>query len=130
MATRNATSKESNKISRRKFAASATVVAAGLPAGLAASVTASTADAVAQTQAQPAPAAEAQVQAIMAKYGTRLSEEEKADVRRLVAQLQKTGDALRAFPLDNADEPATVFRIYRSDMQQRDKWQLKSGGSR
>jgi hypothetical protein len=59
-------------------------------------------------------AGEAQVQAILAKYGKRLSDEQRADIRRLVAQAQKTSETLRSFPLDNSDEPAMIFHIYRN----------------
>ena len=58
-------------------------------------------------------AGEAQVQTILAKYGKRLSDEQKTDIRRLVAQAQKTSETLRSFPLDNADEPAMIFHVYR-----------------
>jgi hypothetical protein len=52
-------------------------------------------------------------QAIIARYGQRFSDEEKVEIKRLAAQIQKTSDALNAFPLENQDEPATVFRVYR-----------------
>jgi hypothetical protein len=60
------------------------------------------------------PEAESQVQTLMSKYGTRLTEEQKADVRRLIGQAQKTSETMRAFPLSNSDEPATIFRVYRA----------------
>ena len=55
---------------------------------------------------------EAKIQAIFRRYGQRLTEEQKADVKRLVAEGQKALESLRAFPLDNADAPATVLRLY------------------
>ena len=55
---------------------------------------------------------EAKIQAIFRKYGSRIPEEQKADVRRLVRESQKSLESLRAFPLDNADQPATVFELY------------------
>jgi hypothetical protein len=48
---------------------------------------------------------------ILDRYGERLSAEQKKDVRRLLVQQQKGIDGLRAFPLTNADEPATVLRV-------------------
>jgi hypothetical protein len=48
---------------------------------------------------------------ILDRYGARLSAEQKKDIRRLLAQQQKGIDAIRAFPLDNADEPATVLHV-------------------
>jgi hypothetical protein len=57
---------------------------------------------------------EAQVQAIFGKYGNRLSEEQKADIKRLVKQFQGVSDALRSFKLENSNEPSLIFRIYRA----------------
>jgi len=55
------------------------------------------------------PVAEAQVQIIFAKYGSRLNDEQKADVRRLIAAAQKGSDELHTFHLENSDEPAMIF---------------------
>jgi hypothetical protein len=55
---------------------------------------------------------QAKIEAIFRKYGNRLSEEQRADVRRLTREGQKSLESLRAFPLDNADQPATVFQLY------------------
>jgi hypothetical protein len=63
--------------------------------------------------AQLTPDAEAQVQAILTRYGKRHPDEQKTDLRRLVAQAQKTSATLRSFPLENSDEPAMIFQIYR-----------------
>ncbi len=62
---------------------------------------------------QLTPDAEAQVQVILTRYGKRLSDEQKIDLRRLVAQAQKASATLRSFPLENSDEPAMIFHIYR-----------------
>jgi hypothetical protein len=53
--------------------------------------------------------AEAQYQALIGKYGPRLSDEQRADIRRLIDQGQKSALSLRSFQLNNADEPANVF---------------------
>lgn len=53
---------------------------------------------------------ETKVQAILKKYGSRLNDEQKADVRRLVAETQRHIDKLRAYALDNSDQPATVLK--------------------
>jgi hypothetical protein len=104
------------KLSRRDFGRGAllTVAAAAVPDTSAAKV-----EVLSQTAASPSaqlpPEAEAQFQAILKKHGSRLSEEQRADVRRLLGSAQKTSDALRAFPLANSDEPANIFRIYRAD---------------
>jgi hypothetical protein len=89
-------------LSRRQFVAG---VALGAAAGGAPA---------AETPAAPklSPAAEAQLQAILRLHGDRLSAEEKTDLRRLVAEAQKPAEQLRAFRLENADEPALVFRVY------------------
>ncbi|HXN23277.1 MAG TPA: hypothetical protein VOA41_11110 [Candidatus Dormibacteraeota bacterium] len=47
---------------------------------------------------------------ILSQYGSRFSEEQKADIRRLVGEMQKPLDRLRAFSLDNSDQPATVLK--------------------
>lgn len=44
-------------------------------------------------------------------YGSRLTEAQKKDVRRLIMEGQKPLAAFRAFPLDNADQPATVLKF-------------------
>ncbi len=43
------------------------------------------------------------------RFGARLSDSEAAVVRERVAAMLRTGEELRAVPLDNADEPFTVF---------------------
>lgn len=55
--------------------------------------------------------AEARIDAILRKRGDRLSEAQKAEVRRIVLQGQKSLDTLRTFPLANSDEPATVLHL-------------------
>jgi hypothetical protein len=57
--------------------------------------------------------AEARVQMIVARYGARLSAQERADLARLSHDAQEQLDKLRAFPLDLADEPAHIFRAPR-----------------
>jgi len=56
--------------------------------------------------------ADAKIAAIFRKYGSRFSEAQKADVRRLVIEGQKPLETMRAFALDNGDQPANVMRIY------------------
>ena|SRR5436190_6356478 len=101
------------KISRRSFARSAAIAAtaaAVIPAAIA--------------QTPPAPAApslppssqaevDARVQWIFTKYGSRLNDAERADIKRLIAGGQPDIDAMRAYAIDNALAPATPFRIYR-----------------
>lgn len=105
-----------DKLSRRDFARAAALAAATATLPHTTSAQASGSEQGASAQAsQLSPEGEAQVQVILARYGKRLSDEQKAEVRRLAAQAQKTSDTLRSFPLDNSDEPAMTFQIYRSE---------------
>lgn len=60
----------------------------------------------------PTGAAEAAVliQLIRARYPGRLTEEQLGEVQRQIASLIEAAQALRAYPLSNADEPATTFQ--------------------
>lgn len=89
-------------VSRRDFALLA-LTAAAVPA-LGGTAAAATAD----------PEAEARIAMILGKYGSRFTDEQKADIRRLITGAQEGLEALRAYPLDNALEPATLFRAYRN----------------
>jgi hypothetical protein len=55
---------------------------------------------------------DAKIQALFRKYGDRLSEAQKADVRRLLTEGQKPLELMRKFPLENADQPGNVLRLY------------------
>lgn len=117
--------RSAGKLSRREFARSVTIaaVAASIPVQLGAQ----------QTEALTAPAppkpvvpssdqrepqlspvaraeAESKIQNIFRKYSDRLSEEQKADIRKSMLQAQEALEKVRAFPLENRDEPAAVFR--------------------
>lgn len=52
---------------------------------------------------------------IIRKYGARLNDEQKMDIRRQLAEGQEGLDKMRAFALDNGDQPATVFQLYRNE---------------
>jgi hypothetical protein len=54
--------------------------------------------------------AEARYQMILGKRGSRLTLAQKADLKKSVFALQGTLDSLRAFALENADEPALVLQ--------------------
>lgn len=108
--------KSGARISRREFSrvAAVTAATAALPIASKAAAELQAAEMLESTRAvQLPPAAEAQYSAVLAKYGTRLSDEQKTELKRLITQAQKTSDALRAFPLDNSNEPAMIFHIYR-----------------
>jgi hypothetical protein len=118
---------EEGGLSRREFARGATVAAAAIaaiPSGMlsAAALASPHGAAPAVLPQQPAgespklsPQAMAEVEAkvaeIMRRYGDRLDEPQKADIRRLVREGQAPLEALRAFPLENSDEPATIFHL-------------------
>lgn len=57
--------------------------------------------------------ADARVQMIVARYGSRLSPAERADLQRLSSLAQTQLDQLRAFAVDFTDEPAHIFRAPR-----------------
>ncbi len=54
---------------------------------------------------------ELKYQWVIQNYGSRLSDAQKKDVHRLIMEGQKPLAAFRAFPLDNADQPATVLKF-------------------
>ena len=94
-----------NKLSRRSFARN-TVIAAAAAAVVP--------NLLAEEKPPALPAAsqaevEARVQWIIGKYGARLDEAQRADIRRLIAGGQSSIDAMRAYPLDNSIGPATPF---------------------
>ena len=113
-------------LGRRQFALGAATVATTAlvrPGDLLAQTTVPTASSVeAKTRAAMAklsPQARAEVEMkvanILRKYGSRLNDEQKADIRRIMAESQEGLEKMRAFPLDNGDQPADTFRAYRSD---------------
>ena len=55
---------------------------------------------------------DAKVEAVLRQYGKLLSDAEKLDVRRLLSEGQKPLETMRAFPLDNSDQPADVLKLY------------------
>jgi hypothetical protein len=114
--------------SRRRFALGAAAATAGAliaPADIAFAQAAqpdtkSALDVAAQAaMAKLSPAAQAEVEmkvaSVMRKYGDRLSAEQRADVRKALAEVQDGLEKMRAFALDNGDQPATIFHAYRSE---------------
>ncbi len=72
-------------------------------------------DPLQKAMAKLAPPAQAEVEMkyaeVLRKYGSRLNEEQKADVHRILAETQEGLEKMRAFALENGDQPATVFQI-------------------
>jgi hypothetical protein len=62
---------------------------------------------------------EMKVASIFRKYGDRLSDEQKADIRRIMAESQEGLEKMRAFKLENGDQPADAFRAFRSEEKPR-----------
>jgi hypothetical protein len=65
---------------------------------------------------------EARIQTIFSQYGTRFSDAQKSDLRRLCALAQPPLDRLRAYALDNADAPA----LYLKPLVEREKNPLEN----
>ena len=119
------TKRNPSRLSRREFARNLTIaaVAAGIPVQVGAQEQKPATAPAPPKPAAPNPAeaepklspaaraeAEAKIQNILRKYGDRLNEEQKADVRKSMLSTQDGVEKLRAFALENWDEPATVFR--------------------
>lgn len=58
---------------------------------------------------------EMKVASIFRKYGDRLDDEQKADIRRIMAESQEGLEKMRTFKLENGDQPADAFRAYRHE---------------
>jgi hypothetical protein len=67
--------------------------------------------------AKLSPAAQAEVEmkvgSIFRKYGNMLNDEQKADIRRAMAEAQDGVEKMRAFALENGNQPATVLKLRR-----------------
>ena len=48
---------------------------------------------------------------IVRKYGSRLSQEERVHLRKILVYNEKMLASVRAFPLENGDSPASVFKV-------------------
>jgi hypothetical protein len=104
-------------ISRREFARRAAMVSAA--ASLAPGNLLRVEPVAEQPQQTPAatnlsPESQAEVdsriQSILAQYGSRLSDGQKTDLRRLATEAQLPLDRLRAFTVENGDGPALYLR--------------------
>lgn len=54
---------------------------------------------------------EAKLANIVRKYGSRLSQEERSHLRRILVYNEKMLASVRAFSLENGDAPACVFKV-------------------
>jgi uncharacterized protein YgbK (DUF1537 family) len=98
---------------------SAPAAAPAQPPAQAQSVTGSVQEMTQKALAKLTPQAQAEVEVKVAnvfrKYGEKLSAEQKADIRRVMAEGQEGLEKIRAFVLENGDQPATVFKLYRKE---------------
>jgi hypothetical protein len=110
--------KSSSSISRREFARRAAIVSAAtmvppnalaVPSPGAVPPTTQTPDSP-SLSAEGKAEAEARYQAILAAYGPRFSETQKADLRRLSYEAQEPLDRLRAYSITNGDGPALYLK--------------------
>jgi hypothetical protein len=74
-----------------------------------------TQEALAKLSPQARAEVEMKVNEIFRKYGDKLSAEQKADIRKVMAEGQEGLEKMRAFVLQNGDQPATVFKTYRKE---------------
>jgi hypothetical protein len=110
--------KSGSPISRREFARRAAIVSAVsiVPAGALPLHSSIPQSAQQQTSGPPSLSpesqaeAEARYQAILAVYGSRFSDTQKADLRRLCFAAQLSLDRLRAYPMENGDGPALYLK--------------------
>ena len=118
--------KSDSAISRREFARRAALVSAAAslaPSNLLSSESLATPLPAQQPVNAPKLSPESQVevesriQSIFAQYGNRLSDAQKADIRRLATEAQPPLDRLRAFATDNGDGPG----LYLKPLMEREK---------
>ncbi len=105
-------------ISRRQFALRAALASAASTLAPGALLTGAAPPAPGPQQPAGAPAlspesqaeVEARVQSILGRYGSRFSDEQKAEIRRLAGVIQTPLDSVRAFPLSNGVSPALYLK--------------------
>jgi hypothetical protein len=122
--TSDETRDQGKALSRRDFARQVATIAAAAVAAPAALVAepeqkagAHTAPAAAEPPREghpplpPADRAEvaAKYDAMIARYGSRLTDEQKTQARQALEFMQRALEPLRAFPLENGDEPAEMY---------------------
>jgi hypothetical protein len=118
--------KKQSAISRREFARRAAMVSAAASLAPANLLNAEPPASLPQAQQAPNPTklspqsqaeVDSRIQSILAQYGSRLSDAQKADIRRLATEAQPALDRLRAYPTENGDGPA----LYLKPLMEREK---------
>jgi hypothetical protein len=111
--------KKSSGISRREFARRAAMASAAASLAPVKVLTAESATASPQPPQLPdmpklspegQAEVEARVHAILSQYGSRFSEAQKADIRRLCTLAQPPLDRLRGYAIQNGDGPALYLK--------------------
>jgi hypothetical protein len=112
-------------LTRREFATGALLTGAAATLSVVSPTPAATLAAVSPTPAPaippqsatpPAPSEASQaesaqrLQTILALYGSRFSEDQKADLKKICNSTQSSLDRLRAYPTGNADDPALYLK--------------------
>jgi hypothetical protein len=116
-----------DEISRRQFGRSAAIAAAAtLTAPALLATTTAAADAVPPQEKKPEPLeglspeqtaeVDARLANILRKYGSRFNDDQKARLRRVLAQNERLMAPVRAFSLQNGDPPASVLRLSFDDL--------------
>jgi hypothetical protein len=108
---------QNRKLSRREFARRVAISSAAtlIPANLASVAAAAAAPAqqppnLPKLSPESQAEADARTQLVLAQYASRLSDAQKAEITRLSAALQSQLDRLRAFKVDNGDDPALYLK--------------------
>lgn len=111
--------KNNSNISRREFARRAAFVSAAAsfaPSNLlsseplASSLQEQQPTSVSKLSPEGQAEVESRIQAILSQYGSRLSDAQKSDIRRLATEAQPPLDRLRAFAVDNSDGPGLYLK--------------------
>jgi hypothetical protein len=111
-----------DEISRRQFGRNAAIAAAAtLTAPALLATTTATEGAARPQEKKPEPLegltleqtaeVDARLANILRKYGSRFNDDQKARLRRILAQNERMMAPVRAFSLQNGDPPASVLRI-------------------
>jgi hypothetical protein len=75
--------------------------------------------------------AEARFQSILAQYGTRFSDDQKADLRRLSIVVQTPLERLRAYKVENGDGPGLYLKpLFEREKKPKPPAALQTGPSR
>jgi len=112
-----------HRFSRREFARRAAIASAATLVPATAFSTATPASLPTAQQPANAPKlppeseADARTQLVLTQYGSRLSDEQKTEIARISANVQRQLDTLRKFPTQNGDDPA----LYLKPLMEREK---------